>query len=298
MLSNSQEKEVSLLLRLAGRLPTNWIHAFGSLRGRNPWIKRATDWIPNRIRAREGVIQRGVAQGLRFNGGNSATGFLLGTHDPNIQRALELLIKPGMVVYDVGANVGFTAIICAHLAGAKGRVICFEPQPKCDEMIRHNAAINGFGQIQVRNEALGGENGSARFLVTNDSTFSRLAGSGKPDSGAREIDVPVRRLDALITDHALPKPDVIKIDVEGAEAPMLEGAMATLRDAKPVLLIELHGTNKVVSDALTKAGYTTRVLGGPEGILDAHWNALVIGVPPNRPDLEGVLGRLTQSIAG
>jgi FkbM family methyltransferase len=260
-------------------------------------VKRTTDWIPNRLRAREGVIQRGVIRGLRFNGGNSATGFLLGTHDPNIQRALSLLIRPGLVVYDIGANVGFTALIAAHLTGPKGRVICFEPQPKCDAMIQHNADINGFGHIQVRREALAGEDGTARFLVTQDSTFSRLEGTGKPETSARHVDVTVRRLDALIAQESLPAPDVMKIDIEGAEAPMLEGAMATLREAKPVLLIELHGTNKVVADALAKAGYTTRVLGSREDILDVHWNSLVIGVPPGRPDLDGVLDQLTQSDA-
>jgi FkbM family methyltransferase len=218
------EIDVSLLLRLAGRLPTNWIRAFTNARGRNPWVKRTTDWIPNRLRSREGVIQRGVARGLRFNGGNSATGFLLGTHDPNIQRALGLLIQPGQVVYDIGANVGFTALISGHLTGPKGRVICFEPQPKCDGMIQHNADINGFSHIQVRNEALGGEDGSARFMVTDNPTFSRMAGLGKPDATARHVDVSVRRLDAIIAQESLPKPDVMKIDIEGAEGPMLEGA--------------------------------------------------------------------------
>jgi FkbM family methyltransferase len=287
---------VSVLLKLASRLPNNWIHAFGRFRSRAPWIKRATDWIPDRIRRREGVIQRGVVQGLRFNPGGSATGFLLGTHDPGIQRALSVLLKPGMVVYDVGANVGFTAIIAAHCVGSAGRVICFEPQPSCFKLIQHNAAINGYKHVEVRGEALGEENGSASFVVTNNSTFSHLANGTTQQAKGTNIDVTVRRLDSLVADESLPKPDLIKIDVEGAEQQMLNGAMATLREAKPILLIELHGTNTVVSDALTAAGYTSSIVGSRDNILDAHWNALVIGIPPERNDIQAVLLQLNENL--
>jgi FkbM family methyltransferase len=288
-----QDEQMSFFLRLAGRVPADWIHAFGRFRGRAPWIKRATDWIPHAIRHSEGVIQRGVGRGLRFNAGGSAVGFLLGTHDPAIQAALNGLLKPGMVVYDVGANIGFTAMIAAHLVGPEGRIICFEPQASLHDLLRHNAAINGFERVEVRGEALAAENGSARFLVSPDSTFSRLADiSGQPI--AQEIDVPVRRLDSLRAEASLARPDLIKVDVEGAEAPMLEGAMETLREAKPLLLIELHGTNKLVADVLAKAGYTTRVVGTREAIEDAHWNSLAIGVPPNRADLDPVLEELSK----
>jgi FkbM family methyltransferase len=233
---------------------------------------------------------------LRFNPGGSASGFLLGTHDPGIQKALSVLLKPGMVVYDVGANVGFTAVIAAHCVGSNGRVICFEPQPSCFKLIQHNAAINGYEHVEVRSEALGEENGMATFVVTDDSTFSHLAKGTTQQAKGTNIDVPVRRLDSLLADESLPKPDLIKIDVEGAEQQMLAGGMATLREAKPVLLIELHGTNKVVSDALREAGYTTSIVGSRDNILDAHWNSLVIGVPPERKDVESVLPQLGESL--
>jgi FkbM family methyltransferase len=281
---------------MASRLPNNWIHAFGRLRGRAPWIKRATDWIPDSIRKQEGVVQRGVAQGLRFNSGGSATGFLLGTHDPGIQKALSVLLKPGMVVYDVGANVGFTAVIAAHCVGSTGHVICFEPQPSCFELIRHNAAINNYKHIQVRSEALGGEDGTASFVVAEDSTFSHLATGTTQQAKGTSIEVKVRRLDSLLAAEPLPKPDLIKIDVEGAERQMLDGAMTTLRDARPILLIELHGTNQTVSDALNAAGYTSSIVGSRDNILDAHWNSLVIGIPPGRNDLQAVLAELNQAV--
>ncbi len=60
-----------------------------------------------------------------FNGANSAMGVVLGTHDPEVQYALSRLLKPGMTAYDIGANVGFTAMLAAKRVAPDGRVICF-----------------------------------------------------------------------------------------------------------------------------------------------------------------------------
>lgn len=283
---------MSVLVKIAGRLPAPWIRGFSTVRSRAPWLKRATDWIPDLIRGKQGTIQRGVARGLRFDGGQSATGFLLGTHDPGIQAAMAALVRPGMVIYDVGANVGFTSTIAAHLTGPSGKVLCFEPQPDCVRLVARNAQLNGFSQVQVREEALSDEDGTAQFLVSKNSTFSRLVGTGEVDL-REKIDVRVRRLDALIADEKLPPPALLKIDVEGAEKGVLLGAMETLRTAKPVLLIELHGTNSDVADALTAAGYETRIVGSKDAILVAHWNSLVIGIPPGRADLAATVEALT-----
>src|SRR5262245_29606214 len=105
---------MGILLRLLDRAPASWIRAAGALRGRSSWFKRMTDWLPGMLRNREGRIQKGLGRGLRFNGANSAVGFLLGTHDLEVQYALSRLLRPGMTVYDVGANVGFTAVLAAR----------------------------------------------------------------------------------------------------------------------------------------------------------------------------------------
>src|SRR5258707_13728249 len=98
---------MNILAALIERLPSSWIRTAGNWRGRSRSLKKLTDWLPGLLHHREGWIRRGVGQGLRFNVAQSNVGFLLGTHDPEVQCAFQQLLRPGMNVYDVGANVGF-----------------------------------------------------------------------------------------------------------------------------------------------------------------------------------------------
>lgn len=267
-------------------VPGSWIRRAGMWRGRWRWLKAATDWAPALLRRQEGVIQRGPARGLRFNAGDSAAGFLLGTHDADVQAALATLLRPGMVVYDVGANVGFTAVLAARLVGATGRVVCFEPLPANARQINHNASLNSFSHVAVRQEALGTMDGEAAFKLSAAPTWGMVARAGAaPDAEAGVTRVSVRRLDSVVAEAALPAPDLVKMDVEGAEADVLAGAGRTLAAARPVLLIELHGTNRPVHEALTRLGYAAHVLGSRAGVVESRWDAQVVAVPAGRADL-------------
>src|SRR5262245_37305997 len=119
-------------------MPASWIRAGAALRGRLPWFKSMTNWVLAVLRHREARIQRGPVRGLRFNCVASAAGFVLGTHDPEVQFVLSRLLGPGMTSYDIGANVGFTALLAARQDGEDGRVLCFEPLPANAAQIRLN----------------------------------------------------------------------------------------------------------------------------------------------------------------
>jgi FkbM family methyltransferase len=251
---------VALLLSFLNRMPASWIRAAAALRGKSRLVKRMTDWLPDRLRNRDGVIQKGLGRGLRFNGGDSAVGFLLGTHDLEVQRAFQQFLRPGMVVYDIGANVGFTAVLAAKQVGPSGQVICFEPLPKNAEQIRRNAALNDFGTISMHQFALGERDGDAEFQRSRSPTWGRLVQTGVAPSASDFLKVPMRSLDSLAGNDGLPPPDFIKMDVEGAEADVLHGAQMLLRQARPVLVIELHHTYRAVVEALDGLNYTVHVL--------------------------------------
>src|SRR5437868_1650180 len=102
---------MSLLVRAVGLLPLPWIKAVSRLQWRHPLAKRAFDVASAAIRKSEGVIQRGVGKGLRFHAGTSTAGMILGTLEPELQAAFETFLRPGMTLYDVGANVGFFSVI-------------------------------------------------------------------------------------------------------------------------------------------------------------------------------------------
>ncbi len=277
------------LLWIAGKLPRPVTRAVTRAQWKHPALRAAVERLYGLFRERDGVIQGGAGAGLRFNPGPSHAGYLLGTTEPEVQRLLAEFLAPGATALDVGANVGFLSVIAARLAGGSGRVIAFEPLEENCRRIRHNAALNadaaGFAPITVRCEALGAADGSAAFQLSEVSTWGRLESTGQtPGRPAGVREVPVRSLDSLLAEGVFGTPPalrLLKIDVEGAEADVLRGGRTLLADLRPVLLIELHGTNAAVMRELDRAGYHAAVVGGDGGggglsPLEAPWSAYLL----------------------
>ena len=282
---------------MIGRLPRSWIKAASHAQWRNPAMKQVFDFFANRIRSTDGVIAQGLGRGLRFNTGRSNAGYLLGTSEPDVQRALANIVRPGVTFYDVGSNVGFHAMLVARLVGPSGHVICFEPFPENANQIEYNACLNGFTNVRVRREALGNHDGSGRFLTSEEPTWGKLESAGRePSRMSGELQVAVRSLDSVVGETALPVPDVIKIDVEGGEVDVLSGAARILHEYRPILLIELHGTNAGVAEALEDFGYRAGVLGSPLTITESPWYAYVLAVPEEKTENHPVLGSLCKAI--
>jgi FkbM family methyltransferase len=253
---------------------------------RSRTLRRILGWGASWVKGRDAVILRGVGQGLEFNVAGSHSAFILGNHEPEVQELLAKVLRPGMVYYDVGANVGFFAVIAARLIGAEGQVVCFEPLPENARQIEYNASRNGFSNIAVRCEALGGSNRTDVFNTSDEPTWGMLSTVGKPPQQASgQIAVEVRTLDSLCVPGGLPRPDLIQMDIEGAEAEALEGAWATLTAARPILVIELHGTNAAVAAVLDRLEYNYAVLGSSIAVHDVTWDANIVAVPRERLDL-------------
>jgi FkbM family methyltransferase len=177
--------------------------------------------------------------------------------------------------------------------GPAGRVFAFEPLPENVRMIAHNANLNTFRQISIQEIALGKEDGHAKFVVSSNPNWGKLASVGAPASVVGEQDVRVACLDTLIREGTVPRPDLMKIDVEGAEVDVLEGAADTLSTARPILFIDLHSTNEPIARLLEHHRYEARVLGGARAKLtEAVWYAEVIAVPRERTDLFAHLERM------
>jgi len=265
------------------------IKSVSRARWRHPWLKRWLEWGADALRNQDGVIKHGVCQGLRFNTGRSAAGFLLGTSEPTIQTVLQMLVRPGTVVYDIGANVGFLTIVAAKLTGSSGRVFAFEPLADNIRCLEHNIRLNGFDYVDVTECALSDRDGTALFLISRSPTWGELASvSGKVEDEIGRREVTVCRLDSIVQQNSLPLPNLIKIDVEGAEAMVLDGALNTIQKARPILLIELHGTNAVIAEKLNALGYVSTVIGGGRSIVESHWNSHVVAFPAPCPELDRI----------
>jgi len=178
--------------------------------------------------------------------------------DPVLIRLATETVRPGNTVWDIGANIGLFSFAAAVAAGSGGYVLSVEPDTILVRLLRRSAAAGRHhAPVEVFPAAVADKCGVARFCIArrNRST-SHLAGFGTTQTGgirATEL-VPTVSLDSL-ADH-FPPPDVIKIDVEGAEVQVLMGATAVL-SAHPRIICEVAGKNAVaVRDLLGESGYT------------------------------------------
>jgi FkbM family methyltransferase len=164
-----------------------------------------------------------------------------GTVEPGVQDALVEELGPGMVFWDVGAHCGFFTCLGSRLVGPGGEVVSFEPceenRTRLDESVRLNAADN----VEVRPWALGARSGRAKMqALSTSTTWSTVPDA---DREGREVDVRVRSLDDCMAE--LRAPDLVKVDVEGAELEVLKGARGMLAEAEPTLVIEFHSEGAV-----------------------------------------------------
>jgi FkbM family methyltransferase len=186
--------------------------------------------------------------------------YWLGTYEPELQSALRDLIPSGAVIFDVGANIGYVSLLLAKAAGESGKVFAFEALPSNVEQLRRNVELNGMqSRIKVIAEAVTQAAASVRFLVHASGGMGKAAGSaGRDDKYQSEITVPGISLDEFVYARGNPPPQVVKMDIEGGEVMALPGMRRVLAEARPLMLMELHGpeSSRAAWETLTAADYT------------------------------------------
>lgn len=152
--------------------------------------------------------------------------------------ALTALVRPGMVVCDVGANVGVTTAIFARGVGATGRVLAFEPDPFNAAVLHGHIARRGLSNVLLFEIGLGDSPGRRYLRVNrNNRADSRiLPAGGVPTS---EIAISCDSLDAVLARQGSPRVDLVKIDVQGFEPFVLRG-MGTTLAANPGIQVVLE----------------------------------------------------------
>lgn len=189
----------------------------------------------------------------------------LGNYELPVWETAERLVRPGMTVFDVGANVGYMSLGLARLVGPGGEVIAIEPLPGNLERLHTHLALNKelAKRVRVITAAAGRETGKASFLVHASGGMGKLeASSGRQGDYAAQTEVSVVSLDSLVFDQRLPSPGLIKLDVEGGEAMALMGARRLLREVRPLLFIEFHGpeASSQCWDILAEDSYRIRLM--------------------------------------
>lgn len=163
---------------------------------------------------------------LRFHPANLPSQLWINPHERD--DSLELFhayLEAGDRVIDVGANVGHTVLAAAVKVGKSGHVIAIEPHPRTFAFLEENVALNGAGNVELFNVAVGAQAASAAFSDDRRDDMNRIDGGS--------LRVPVRQLDGLVAD--LGRIALLKVDVEGYEKFVLEGAAELLRRTQCVL---------------------------------------------------------------
>jgi FkbM family methyltransferase len=152
--------------------------------------------------------------------------------EEHVEAILEKYVRPGSVAIDVGAHIGTHTMTMARCAGPSGRVYAFEPVKKIYRELVRNLALNGIANVIPLRYALG--NGSPRLMEMKPITPHEEGGTSVGRGGDA---VELRSLDSFGFEGV----SLIKIDVEGYELPVLDGAEETIRRNRPVLIVEILG---------------------------------------------------------
>ena len=191
-------------------------------------------------------IQSGLSQGLWMHLRLPREAIIWrGEHEPEVQNAILAGVRPGAVVYDIGANVGTMALGAAQLVGNLGMVIAFEGDPENIERLREHSTRNGLeDRLRVVHAAVWSRTATDgigfRRGAPSRSQGGVEADGNRPVLGSGEvINVPAVTLDDFVA-AGEPPPQLLKIDVEGGEYEVLRGANTLFARERPLLIAEVH----------------------------------------------------------
>lgn len=217
------------------------------------------------------------------------------------------VLEPGMIFFDIGANAGLFAISAAKKIGGKG-VFAFEARPSTCDLLKRNLLLNGLANVNVVQKALGGTVGEAvpQLAARGRDDRNTLSQATHPESklvGQQEVGTTT--VDVFMKDHKIPRVDVMKVDIEGAELMMFRGARDLLERADaPLILYEGFGFLTrgfgyhpvEILWFLESCGYSLFVLNSETGEIselkpDYQYDSMVIGVKPGRAGFEDLRAR-------
>ncbi|MCX6715589.1 MAG: FkbM family methyltransferase [Candidatus Taylorbacteria bacterium] len=227
-----------LLKKIIGVLPPS-ISSWGYTRLCRIWpFKQIADSaikssIPERINITEGILilnptDLGVSGQLA-----------LGVYERFETKLFRRAVKAGMNVLDIGANIGYYTVIASRLTGSSGQVFAFEPEPVNQEFLKKNIAINSLKNVTPVAMALSNTVGKHKLYLTEDNKGTHALADNR--STGKYILVDTNTLDAFLDKHGSPRIDIMKVDIEGAEALALDGMYQTLSGNPNIMLfVEIH----------------------------------------------------------
>ncbi|MFZ0422338.1 MAG: FkbM family methyltransferase [Xanthobacteraceae bacterium] len=193
----------------------------------------------------------GPAKGMRFRldlRGDYEMHYWLGNYEREIADRLRAFVKPGWTIWDVGIFIGYYTCLFARLVGSEGQVVAIEADPRNLARTRRHVEMNRFANVTFVAGAIGIPDAEVKLLMS-DGSNTHLAGAwiGATQGGYvsnemrdKAITVRCKSLDQIIADRLAPRPDLIKLDIDGAELWALDYTDLLATQVRPLFLVELH----------------------------------------------------------
>jgi FkbM family methyltransferase len=189
--------------------------------------------------------------------------YFFGTYERKESALIRRILRPGDVFWDVGANLGYYTLLGAACVGPRGRVVAFEPFPPAWDRLQKNLGLNAFGQVVTFNVAVSKARGKSTLFYEREGPDG-VATFIRPNQITASVVCDTLSLDQFLQEHQEPPPMVMKVDVEGWEKAVLDGAERLLASpAQPMLLLEMEdahfnlvGTSRrEIEQGLSRLGY-------------------------------------------
>lgn len=202
-------------------------------------------------------ILLGKAKGNKWIVGSGNHGCWLGSYEYRKQIFFAETITPGSVVYDIGAHVGFYTLLAARSVSPGGKVIAFEPVPQNIYYLKEHLRLNRCSNVIVFESAIAERSGFTFFEEGQSSFTGRISSEGTSKYQTVSID-------SIVLDGKAPPPDIMKIDVEGAEMLVFSGAIATIQKYHPIIFLATHGrdVHQKCCELLYSLGYDLMAIDG------------------------------------
>jgi FkbM family methyltransferase len=230
--------------------PPPWIAWSAEVVRRMPRAKyRAMNWLCRRPVPAFVARLPGSPSGLVFacdvRNALAREVFFTGRYEPQETALIGRLLGPGGVFVDVGAHWGYFSLRAADLVGPSGRIVAVEADPRIHATLARNVELNRLPHATAVHAAAAAESGTlvlAGFDEAQDNWgLSRVVGHDDGARGAASFEVPARALDELLDELGVGAVDLVKMDIEGAEAMAVRGMRAGLGAGRyRRVLLELH----------------------------------------------------------
>ncbi|MEX1020138.1 MAG: FkbM family methyltransferase [Litorilinea sp.] len=181
--------------------------------------------------------------------GLSKTLFYRGVHEPIATQWVKEELTPGMTVIDIGANIGYYVLLAASKIGPQGKIYAIEPVASTIAILRKNLELNHLDNVVTECVALSSHAGEATMQVTEKRNWASLAHENLKSDRAvsaqqgtyETITVPTKTLDRFVEEHEIGSVNFLRMDVEGYETEIIQGASQTLAAHRPLkLFMEVH----------------------------------------------------------